>query len=95
MNWVAILAGVLVAPVLIAYLVDRVRSRPVRPEQLPWAPAIPVRYLDLDGVGLRYVVAGEGPAIVLLHALRTQLDMFQRVIPELAKRFQVYRNPAF
>lgn len=90
MNWVAILAGALVAPVLISYFVDRVRSRPIRPEQLPWAPAIPVRYVDLDGVVLRYVVAGEGPPIVLLHALRTQLDMFQRVIPQLAKRFRVY-----
>lgn len=39
---------------------------------------------------LRYIVAGSGPAVVLLHTLRTQLDMFQKVFPELAKRYRVY-----
>jgi pimeloyl-ACP methyl ester carboxylesterase len=28
--------------------------------------------------------------VVLLHTLRTQLDMFQKVVPELAKEFRVY-----
>lgn len=57
---------------------------------LPWAPDIPVRYVTVDGARIRYLVAGSGPAIVLLHTLRTQLDMFQMVIPELATRFRVY-----
>jgi pimeloyl-ACP methyl ester carboxylesterase len=39
---------------------------------------------------LRYVVAGDGPVVVLLHTLRTQLDMFYRVLPELATQFRVY-----
>src|SRR5438094_2346299 len=39
---------------------------------------------------IRYLVAGSGPVVVLLHTLRTQLDMFQKVIPELATRFRVY-----
>ncbi len=39
---------------------------------------------------LRYVTAGSGVPIVLLHTLRTQLDMFQKVIPALAERFRVY-----
>lgn len=57
---------------------------------LPWAPEIPVRWVDLDGIRIRSLVAGEGPAVVLLHTLRTQLDMYQRVIPQLVKRFRVY-----
>jgi pimeloyl-ACP methyl ester carboxylesterase len=57
---------------------------------LPWAPDIPVRYVTVDGTRIRYLVTGSGPAIVLLHTLRTQLDMFQMVIPELATRFRVY-----
>lgn len=57
---------------------------------LPWAPDIPVHYVSVDGTRIRYVVAGSGPALVLLHTLRTQLDMFQKVIPELATRFRVY-----
>ena len=44
----------------------------------------------MDGTRIRYLVAGNGPALVLLHTLRTQLDMFQNVIPELATRFRVY-----
>lgn len=82
--------GGLVLTVLISHLVDRARPRPVRPEHLGWAPGIPIRYLDVDGITLRYVAVGEGPAIVLLHTLRTQLDMFQRVIPQLSTRFRVY-----
>jgi pimeloyl-ACP methyl ester carboxylesterase len=90
MTWIAILAGSLGAVVLVSYLVDAARSVPPAPAQLPWAPEIPVRYLNLDGVRLRYVVAGRGPTVVLLHTLRTQLDMYQRVLPALAKRFKVY-----
>ena len=43
-----------------------------------------------DGTRLRYLKTGEGPALVLLHTLRTQLDYFQRLIPLLADRFTVY-----
>ena len=43
-----------------------------------------------DGTRLRYLKTGEGPALVLLHTLRTQLDYFQRLIPLLADRFTIY-----
>ncbi len=43
-----------------------------------------------DGTRLRYLKTGAGPALVLLHTLRTQLDYFQRLIPLLADRFTVY-----
>lgn len=33
---------------------------------------------------------GQGPVLVLLHMLRTQLDLFHKVIPELARGFTVY-----
>jgi pimeloyl-ACP methyl ester carboxylesterase len=58
--------------------------------QLPWAPDIPVAYLTVNGTRIRYLATGSGPALVLLHTLRTQLDMFQKVIPQLAGRFRVY-----
>ena len=57
---------------------------------IPWAPDVPINYVTVDGTRIRYVVAGSGPALVLLHTLRTQLDMFQKVIAELATRFRVY-----
>jgi pimeloyl-ACP methyl ester carboxylesterase len=43
-----------------------------------------------DGSRLRYYTAGSGPALVLMHTIRTQLDYFQRVIPLLWDSFTVY-----
>lgn len=87
MTTAAILLGLLV---LVSYVVEALRAAPKPPEQLSWAPDIPIRYIDVNGLRLRYIVAGEGPTLVLLHTLRTQLDMFQKVVPELARRFRVY-----
>ena len=43
-----------------------------------------------DGSRLRYLTAGSGPALVLMHTIRTQLDYFHRVIPRLWDSFTVY-----
>ena len=90
MTWIAVVLVVLIATVAISYLVEAARSQSTAPTQLGWAPAVPVRYVDVDGLRLRYITAGEGPPLVLLHTLRTQLDMFQKVVPALATRFRVY-----
>jgi pimeloyl-ACP methyl ester carboxylesterase len=50
-----------------------------------------VQYLTRsDGSRLRYFTAGSGPALVLMHTIRTQLDYFHRVIPQLWDSFTVY-----
>jgi pimeloyl-ACP methyl ester carboxylesterase len=90
MTWIIAVLVVLIATVAISYLVEAARSEPIAPAQLSWAPTVPVQYVEVDGLRLRYIATGEGPALVLLHTLRTQLDMFQKVIPTLAKRFRVY-----
>jgi pimeloyl-ACP methyl ester carboxylesterase len=82
--------GAFAALVPLSYLIEASRKAPALPASLPWAPDIPVRWVAVDGVRLRYVVVGSGPPLVLLHTLRTQLDLFQRVIPALASRYQVY-----
>jgi pimeloyl-ACP methyl ester carboxylesterase len=43
-----------------------------------------------DGSRLRYFTAGTGAPLVLLHTVRTQLDYFQRVIPQLRDTFTIY-----
>jgi pimeloyl-ACP methyl ester carboxylesterase len=43
-----------------------------------------------DGVTLRYLKAGAGAPLVLLHTIRTQLDYFRAVIPRLAEHYTVY-----
>ncbi|MGH7513971.1 MAG: alpha/beta fold hydrolase [Gemmatimonadales bacterium] len=83
-----LLAGLLT--VAFSYAVEAVRRRPTAPAHLAWWPAASIASVDVDGVNLRYVVAGVGPTLILLHTLRTQLDMFQKVIPVLAGQFRVY-----
>jgi pimeloyl-ACP methyl ester carboxylesterase len=46
--------------------------------------------VTLDDVRVRYIVTGDGPPLVLLHTLRTQLDLFQKVISRLARSHRVY-----
>ncbi len=87
---VVIALGVLGALVPLSYLVEALRRPPATPTSIPWAPDASVRWVTVDGTRLRYIVSGGGPALVLLHTLRTQLDLFQRVIPELATRYRVY-----
>lgn len=56
-----------------------------------WIDESSIKYVTLnDGTRVRYVLSGEGPDLVLTHTVRTQLDLFQYVVPLLAKRFTVY-----
>ncbi len=57
-----------------------------------WLPGVSVEYLSLNGKGptVRYVRAGKGPSLLLMHTVRTQLDIFQHVIPQLLNDFTVY-----
>jgi pimeloyl-ACP methyl ester carboxylesterase len=57
-----------------------------------WSQSGEVEYATLaDGTRLRYLKIGSGPRLlVLLHTVRTQLDHFQLVIPELPGAFTVY-----
>jgi pimeloyl-ACP methyl ester carboxylesterase len=80
----------LVALVVISQIVEALRPAPKRPEKLAWAPGIPIQYADIGGKNVRYIKTGAGPNLVLLHTLRTQLDLFERVVSNLAKYFTVY-----
>ncbi len=57
-----------------------------------WSPDQTPEFLSLrdEGPKVRYLRAGQGPVLVLLHSIRTQLDLFQRVIPKLTDHFAVY-----
>src|ERR671936_2657770 len=66
-------------------------SRPNSDYTRTWFPSGEVEYATLaDGTRLRYVTAGSGPALIMLHPVRTQLDHFQLVIPKLVDAFTVY-----
>jgi pimeloyl-ACP methyl ester carboxylesterase len=71
-------------------IAEALRIAPKTPEQLYWAPEIPIRYFDFDGNRIRYIRTGSGPNLVLLHTLRTQLDIFEKLVPLVEKSFTVY-----
>ena len=75
---------------LLSHIVEALRPVPRPPKTLRWAPSIPIEYVDVGSSRLRYIRAGQGPNLVLLHSIRTQLDLFEKVVPELAKHFTVY-----
>lgn len=56
-----------------------------------WAPGLRSAFVALpDGTRVRHIMTGTGPDLVLLHTIRTQLDLFQRLVPLLASRFTVH-----
>lgn len=85
--WLAVVGTTVV---LVSFAIEAMRPIPTTPERLLWAPEIPIQYVTVTGIRLRYIKAGEGPTLVLLHTLRTQLDLFEKAVPELAKSFTVY-----
>ncbi len=85
-----IFAVVAVALWLISHAVEAMRSTPSKPEKLSWGSDLTIQEVDLDGIKARYVTGGSGPNLVLFHTLRTQLDLFHKMIPNLQKQFTVY-----
>lgn len=49
-----------------------------------------VAYANIDGVRTRYVYAGQGPALLLLHGVGLSADCFLRNFEGLARNFAVY-----
>lgn len=93
MVFIAVLIVVLVWLVLVwlvSLLIEALRQAPGTPDAMPWDPSVQPAYVAVHGVNLRYLKVGDGPTLVLLHTLRTQLDLFHKVIPELARDFTVY-----
>jgi pimeloyl-ACP methyl ester carboxylesterase len=75
---------------LASFVIEAVRHKPKSPAKLRWAPNIPIETVDVGDNRLRFIKSGQGPNLVLLHTLRTQLDLFEKVVPELSKHFTVY-----
>src|SRR4030081_1956541 len=47
-------------------------------------------WMELDGARMRYLRAGSGPALILLHGLLGYSFSWRFIIPELARHFTVY-----
>src|SRR6516165_5248532 len=75
---------------LSSLILEALRRAPETPKQLSWALDIAIDYVTVNGHRLRYIRTGRGPTVVLLHTLRTQLDLFEKIVPDLARDFTVY-----
>jgi pimeloyl-ACP methyl ester carboxylesterase len=90
LSFLIIFAGVGVAVWLLSFVIEALRPAPKPPAKLSWDANIPINTVAVDGHRLRYIKTGSGPALVLLHTLGTQLDLFAKVVPDLARHFTVY-----
>jgi pimeloyl-ACP methyl ester carboxylesterase len=56
-----------------------------------WSKGGEIGHVELSGGGrVRYLRVGSGAPLLLLHTVRTQLDHFQLVIPQITDAFTVY-----
>ena len=90
MNLLLILAAVGIGVWIASFVIEALRTAPDPPVTLRWAPEIPIEMIEVGGRRLRFIKTGRGPVLVLLHTLRTQLDLFERVVPELSQHFTVH-----
>src|SRR6516162_8638434 len=90
MTLLLLIIGSLILLVAVSFAVDAMRRRPTAPTTLYWDPKIPIQTTVISGNTIRYIKTGKGPTLVLLHTLRTQLDIFEKLVPLLSKSFTVY-----
>src|SRR5437016_4279363 len=60
-----------------------------RADEQAVGPGVAVRTANIDGLNLRYLAAGHGPTIVLLHGYAETSRMWKPLVPRLAEHFSV------
>lgn len=66
------------------------QSKPTEHSMISISGREPAMLKVSDDLSLRYVKLGDGPPLVLLHTIRTQLEYFRDLAPLLAKNYTVY-----
>lgn len=90
MTWLAVVLGLAALALVASHLVETRRTWPSAPAALAWAPNADYGFRDVAGMRLRYLKTGAGRPVVLVHTLRTQLDLFRDVIPKLDGAAEVH-----
>lgn len=62
----------------------------VKLENESWVHAYSPTYTEVQDIPIRYVKTGEGPPLLLIHTIRTQIDYWKFLLPELSKHYTVY-----
>jgi pimeloyl-ACP methyl ester carboxylesterase len=89
-SWITIAIVVAVLVLAASWIVETFRQAPDAPHAVAWAPGADYRFRNIAGMRLRCLRTGLGRRVLLLHTLRTQLDLFRDVVPELAKEVEVH-----
>ena len=90
MSWLTTILALFALALVASYVIEIRRKAPKTPLELDWAPGAEIRFLTIDGVRLRCLKSGVGRPVLLLHTLRTQLDLFRDVVPDLDADFEVH-----
>lgn len=67
-------------------------------ERYPAGTALVARYIHVQGTRIRYVEAGQGPAVILVHGLAASMYSWRHTIPPLSRagyRVVAYDNRGF
>lgn len=55
-----------------------------------WVADYSPSFTEVDGIPIRFVKTGEGPPLLLIHTIRTQIEYWKFLLPELSKHYTVY-----
>ena len=80
LSGVLVFIGVGITVWLVSFIVEALRPAPEEPQVLRWLPGVPTEHVEVGGNRLRYIKTGRGSRLVLLHTLRTQLDLFEKMV---------------
>ncbi|MGX5840602.1 alpha/beta fold hydrolase [Mesorhizobium sp. ArgA1] len=70
---------------------ERWSAAKTRKNRMPASSELQPSLLQIsDALSLRYEKTGDGPPLVLMHTIRTQLEYFRSLAPILAKSYTVY-----
>lgn len=85
-----VLALFFALPLGISFIVDAGRVTPDRPEETEWWPEVLPQYATIGGIETRFISAGAGPDLLLLHTFSTELGQFRKVAKTLAQDYRVW-----
>ena len=84
-----VVAAVVLLSVLGLVALERYDRPPLPPGQWLRTLGLEERFATLHGVRVRYVRAGQGPAVVLIHGLASSIYTWKDEIPALAREHEV------